>query len=125
LIDNGFTLLEVLVSLFILSLLLLGLDAAQTKALQSAKSVYYFNVATEQLRSIMERLQAINTPNDINALQLLWDEQNARVLPQGRGEIDNSPPLIVITIHWGNNHNCDRDQIGLSGCLRVSTKGQF
>ena len=121
-IANGFTLLEVLVSLFILALLLLGLDAVQMKALHSVKSAYYFSVATEQLNSMLERLQTTHYQNNIDSLQLLWNEQNKRVLPQGRGTISLAPPNVVLTIYWGKIANCDRDKIGQSGCVRVTTK---
>jgi prepilin-type N-terminal cleavage/methylation domain-containing protein len=119
----GFTLLEILVSLFILALLLLGLDAIQIRALASAKSTYYFSVATEQIRSISERLQATEG-GQRDALQAAWNEQNKLVLPQGYGVISGNPPTFILTIFWGKNLSlkCDRDTYGQSGCIRTSIK---
>jgi prepilin-type N-terminal cleavage/methylation domain-containing protein len=120
---SGFTLLEVLISLFILSLLLLGLDAAETQALRQAKAVYYFNVAREQLNSMVEQLQTTQGAEFAN-IEAKWNEQNKQILPQGKGQISKQLPQFILSIFWGENidASCQRNKIGLSGCLRLITK---
>ena len=119
----GFTLLEVLISLFLLSLLLLGLDAMQLTALHQAKSAYYFSVASEQLHSMRERLQVIKGEN-VEVWQQAWNEQNRVLLPHGVGKIQGTAPEFVLSIFWGNKTSdvCDRNKIGQSGCLTSAIK---
>lgn len=118
----GFTLLEVLVTLFILSLLLLALNAMQLTALRNTTSAYYFSVATEQLQSMAERLEA--THGNPSSLQLLkWNEQNKTILPEGVGMIREMAPDTALILSWGkiNANECDRTIVGQSGCLQLLT----
>ena len=118
---NGFTLLEVLISLFILSILLLGLDAMQLAALREAESAYYLSVATQQLNNMLERLQI--TKNDsLSDQQQQWNQQNQMVLPNGRGVISGEYPHIKLAIYWGDESAgaCEKDKIGQSGCLQLA-----
>ncbi len=117
----GFTLLEILITLFILSLLLLGLNAMQLTALRKTTAAYYFSVATEQLHSMAERLHATNGSNNMLS-QLSWNEQNKEVLPQGVGTINENTSNATLTLFWGKQHayQCDRTTIGQSGCLQLS-----
>ena len=103
-----------------LSRVVIGLGCSASPALASAKSTYYFNVATEQLRSMSERLQTTHG-RERDVLQAQWNEQSKTILPQGHGVISGNPPTFILTIYWGKNINarCDRDTIGQSGCIRT------
>lgn len=115
----GVSLIEILICMFIFSLILFSFDVLEIIALRKAKSAYYFSVATQQLSNMLEQFQTFN--NQYSNQQLFfWNQQNQSVLPHGRGTIANG----YITISWGEkvDTNCLHPQIGLSGCLRQSIK---
>lgn len=115
---KGASLIEVLISFFIFSLLLLGLDAMQITALRQAKANYYFNVATQQLQAMTEYLSIIKEDNWQSQFQL-WNKQNKELLPQGRGTIQGQYPSYSLAIFWGKEKDliCENSKIGQSGCL--------
>jgi prepilin-type N-terminal cleavage/methylation domain-containing protein len=117
--SQGFTLLELLISLTILSIALLGLDAAQLTSLHKLKSAYYFSVAAQQLDR-MHAILSVIPDNDLTTALTTWNNQNQSVLPQGRGVLENRYPTPVISIFWGNTsaNECVKPTIGQSGCLK-------
>lgn len=123
--QSGSSLIEILVSLFILSLVLLGLDAMQLTALKETKAAYYFSVAAQQLNNVIERLQALNGADDYEQLAV-WNKENQDVLPQGRGVIHNNEgnERNEVSIYWGTmtEQACHENKIGQSGCLRIPIK---
>lgn len=56
--DRGFTLIEVLIALIVLSLGLLGLIALQTRSLAASHSAYLTSVASIQAMSLAEMMRA-------------------------------------------------------------------
>jgi hypothetical protein len=103
--QRGLTLLEVLVSLVLLMLMLLGFDAMQLSALRSAKSAYYLSVATQQVDVIVQRLSVLKELFNGDAIAE-WNIENQTVLPNGLGRVDGQFPNYRISINWGR-----------SGCL--------
>lgn len=115
----GISLIEILISLLILSLMLFGLDVMQFTALREAKAAYYFSVAMQQLKN---RIEQLNEGEDSKEQFLIWNQQNHEVLPQGRGEEKGYGLTYEVSIFWGDDHrmqDCDEDKIGQSGCLHV------
>jgi hypothetical protein len=116
-------LIEVLMSVFILSCMLIGIDAMQISALREAKSAYYFDVAIQQMQVITERLNVIRNGR-IEQTLIAWNQQNGQVLPNGRGIVRGNYPLFDISIFWGKPSHldtCKNIKIGSSGCLSFST----
>lgn len=114
--STGFTLLEILISLFLLSLLLLSLNAMQLTAMRKAKAAYHYSVASEQLHSLAERLNA--TAGQFRPQHLaIWNSQNKQALSNGHGLMRDG----ALIIFWGNyaENKCSRDTIGQSGCLQL------
>ena len=111
-------LLEILISLFILSVSLLTIDATSILALKKVKAAYYFTVATQQLNLIVEQLK--NTKNLSVKQFTTWNQQNRETLPQGHGVINGHYPQYQIHVFWGNYpHNiCSKNLIGMTGCLQ-------
>jgi hypothetical protein len=117
---KGSSLFEIIISLFILSLLFLGMDAAQFASLRQAKYAYYVSVATAQLKVMSERLRMLKG-QDWHEQITHWNAQNTLLLPQGRGELRGHYPAYVLSLFWGSKPPsvCDKQQIGPSGCLYV------
>jgi type IV pilus assembly protein PilV len=122
--QHGFTLLEVLIALLILSIGLLGLAALQTTGLRSNQMASMRTMATEAAYDITDRMRSNPVgvaageyvigltdvtdpsatdmaPRDLNA----WRELVER-LPGGKSEItqcdspDCDGPTHVITVYW-------------------------
>ncbi len=115
----GISFIEILVSLFLLSLFLLGLDAMALTGWREAQAAYYVTVANQQLHNLTERLQVNHQVTEEVAR---WNVQNQAVLPRGKGSVSGISPARVATISWGkeNNSTCQKNKIGTSGCLRVT-----
>ena len=116
---RGTTFIEILVSLVIVSLILLGLDAMQLTALRETKISYYYAEATQQLHVMQERLLAPHHSDPTDAIQQ-WNQQNAAILPRGRGSVREG----VISVFWGDAavDDCHVNKIGLSGCVSSAIK---
>ena len=132
---GGFTLLEVLIALLVLSIGLLGLAALQTVSLRACEMANQRTLSTLLAADIVERMRAnpqgvshgdylsstgaiTGTPPDCNAIdcntaQLAafdlgqWQAAVAR-LPGGQGEVtrtDSLSPLHTITVRWDERRN--------------------
>lgn len=118
---QGFTLLEVLISLFLLSLILLGTSAMQFVAQREARSAFYLAVAMEQISSMQSWL--LVAKNDLLVEQIdKWNRQNRQVLPNGYGTVFGDYPHYQINLFWGKQEKeCNKSKVGLSGCLQINT----
>lgn len=117
-LQSGASLIEVLVSLILLSMMLLSFDAIQLFAVQKAKSALYFSTANHQLDEMHERLKVLNG-EEVTEQFVIWNEHNQDVLPQGRGYISEQASKIILSLFWGggNEEQCDQNKIGVSGCV--------
>lgn len=114
----GFSLLEVLVSLLLISFILFGFDATEIVGLRMIRATYYFDIANHQLNNMVERLHIINNDSDLLQQVTIWNSQNKTVLPHGIGDVAGHYPFYQITIYWGNSKSpCQQNQLGNSGCL--------
>jgi len=109
---TGTTLIEILISMLLISILLLGVDAMQVIGLKQAKVNYYFAVAEQQINNMLERLTIDNYPD-----AFAWNKQNQELLPQGGGVITENN----IAVFWGNQNaeKCTANKMGKSGCLQI------
>lgn len=117
----GLSLIEVLVSLVLLSLLFLGGEAIQYVALRDTKTAYYVSVANTQLNNMAERIK-VGFQQDIDNEVIKWNAQNDSLLPHGIGKIRREGSLYVLSLFWGKNHEndeCYQNNIGPTGCLRL------
>lgn len=77
----GMTLIEVLVSVFLLSLLLIEWNVVQVASLREVKAAYYYTAAAQQLDVLAERLAAQRVMS-VGEWEN-WTAQNTLLLPQG------------------------------------------
>lgn len=97
---NGFSLIEIMLALLILSVGLLGITGMQVWGLKYTNEVYYQSLASTQLSGMMDRLRA-NTSQAAREREAgRWNVLNARLLPQGKGEYTCSNNACTVRIQW-------------------------
>lgn len=116
---NGSSLIEVLISLLLISLILFALDGEQIYSLKEIKIAYFASLATNQINNAIERLTAIKMNDGFVEQYMQWNLENQQLLPSGSGTITGVFPNYLITVYWGNvSHHCSKQIIGTSGCIR-------
>jgi Tfp pilus assembly protein PilV len=91
----GISLLEILMSLLLLSLGLLALIRLQLLALQQTDHALLQSIAVTQLQSMADKL-AIQAIDPVASL-MQWNIENARLLPAGKGGVNESEIYIMWT----------------------------
>lgn len=94
---SGFTLIEVLVTLLVLSIGLLGLASLQLQGLSGTHAALLHTQAGVLAVDMAERLLA--GPLDAPDLQD-WKSQLARRLPAGDGSVTSDATAITVQISW-------------------------
>jgi type IV pilus assembly protein PilV len=104
----GFTLIEVLISLFILSFILLGFGGMFLQSERNTYANYLYSIASQQIITMIERLHALGDADGLDNQTAIWNAQNKVLLPKGEGVIEGSYPSYTVTIYWGKKtFNCD------------------
>jgi len=117
---SGFSLLEVLISLVLLSFILLGFDATEIYSMRASRAAYYFDVANQQVSNMTERLIMVANDADLSSQIAIWNTENKIVLPQGKGQVIGHYPDFTIIVYWGNNSSfCTHNQLGNIGCINL------
>lgn len=129
--QSGFTLLEILVAIVVLSLGLLGLAGLQAATLRNNQIAYYRAIATQQTYDMADRIRAnqagaaAGAYNNLTAVipadpdcvanicspanmavadHSQWNNNNARMLPAGTGTVVSvAGGSFDITISWNEN----------------------
>lgn len=145
----GFTLLEVLIAVVVLSIGLLGLAGLQTTGLRNNQDAYVRTVATTLANDMADRMRAnmagFNAGNyDNNAAQsaicetnsgcspqamaqhdtFLWNQALA-ALPSGQGDVATNGGIVTVTVRWDSNRTgvnglgCSGDPNVDLACLSV------
>jgi len=125
--QKGFTLIEVLVSLVILSLGLLGLAALQANSTRFNHDAHVRSIAVSQVNTMIDRMRANKrgiTDGNYDALSGIpgtppacsncspaqsaqldlfrWNTDNAALLPAGQGSVNANGNIFTITVMWDN-----------------------
>jgi Tfp pilus assembly protein PilV len=116
---RGFTLLEILISFFILAMILFCFEAMQIYALRKTRNAFYLTIAIAQMNTMLERLSVLNADTQGLAAEITtWNEQNRQVLPQGNGKVLGSFPHYQVQIYWGEKGApCQQLRLGKSNCI--------
>jgi len=127
--------MEILVTIVVLSIGLLGLAGLQVSGLQNNQSSYYRTVAMQQAYNIADRIRANAAGKDAGAYDSLsgtasdpgcissgctpaqmaqydqyqWNTDNANLLPSGAGKVARNGKIFTATIMW------DDERTGATG----------
>lgn len=141
---NGFSLLEVLITILIVSMGLLGMAALIISGVRSNNVAHYRSVATKQAEDISDRMRAnlagvnvggynnltasIPASSDCmattcSAAQMAvydhaqWNTANSRLLPGGQGTVNGSVAAgYIITLRWTEKDTHDEGADPNPGC---------
>lgn len=140
--QTGFSLLEILVSLIILSIGMLGLAALQLNAIRYNHGAELRSIATQQALAMIERMRAnrqgvadgaygslSGIPAQANCTACStgemaqkdlydWNTSNAALLPAGQGTVTGNGPIHTVTVRWDNNRS-GATGLGCSGNPQV------
>lgn len=97
---KGFSLLEVMLALFILSVGLLGMVGMQLSAMKYTDEAYFQSLATTQLSSMMERLRANHSSESRERDFQRWNVLNATLLPEGEGRYSCQNDYCTVHVNW-------------------------
>lgn len=124
--QRGFSMMEILITMVVLSIGLLGLAGLQVSGLQNNQSSYYRTVAMQQAYNISDRIRANpagESAGDYDSIsgvgtnpgcistgctpaqmsqydQYEWNTDNANLLPTGKGTVTRSGNLFTVTVMW-------------------------
>lgn len=113
--QRGFSLIEVLVTMVVVGVGLLGIAALQAKSLQHAYASHQRTLATIQANDLVERLWAsvcaihednADAADNRDTIRDEWiaDWQGDNRMPGWEGELEyddtTTPPLYTVTINW-------------------------
>lgn len=126
--QTGFTMLEVLIAVVVLSIGLLGLAGLQTTGLRNSQSAYGRTQATHLANDMGDRIRANMAgfdggfyDNDAAATAtcenntgctpqqmaendtLLWQQILQQSLPNGQGTVATNAGIVTVTVMWDNN----------------------
>lgn len=147
--QRGFNLLEVLISVVVLSIGLLGIAAMQLKMMRFNHSAHMRSTAIAQVNNMIDRMRAnydgvqagqydniSGIPSAPNCSECtvseiaqqdtyIWNTYNNELLPSGQGQVTKSNGKYTITLRWDNNRtgatglNCSGDDEVDLTCLQV------
>lgn len=124
--QRGFSMMEILITMVVLSIGLLGLAGLQVSGLQNNQSSYYRTVAMQQAYNIADRVRANPAGEKAGAYdsisgtgtnpgcissgcspaqmaqydQYAWNTDNANQLPSGKGTVTRNGNLFTVTVMW-------------------------
>ncbi len=121
--QQGFTLIEVLVSMVILSIGLLGLAGLQTTGLRNNQSAYFASQAAIYANDMFERMRANRTaaladnynidantdsnPAGVTGAQIDIDQWRNLIitnLPNGASSVNNNSGRVTVVVSWNDAH---------------------
>ena len=98
--QQGFGLIEVMLSLFILSIGLLSFTQSQLMALRTSEQAYFINLADLKNNELAERVYTCRNQACIQAQLLLVEENIAKVFPEGEAFLIKQGDDYHYKISW-------------------------
>lgn len=121
----GFTLLEIVIALVLISLILLGLNTMNIYALRENQKASDESIADRQIQSLYERLLAVKNTEAIHDQIQIWNQQNQTLLPHGKGFVSGTYPHYKADLFWGGLKAippCSETKLGKKTCLHLDIR---
>ncbi len=110
--NKGFSFLEVLISLVIITIGLLSLFKLHLFSLRYSNSIYFQDIAKTRIEAMTEQLRVNHYC--VNCEVVRWNDINKRLLPQAQGIVSGSNPYHIV-LTWlestGRLNRLSRDVI--------------
>lgn len=103
--QKGFTLLEVLVAMLVLSIGLLGLAGLMASSLRNNHSAYYRTQATWLAYDVIDRMRVNGAGGLVAADVADWEAMVANTLPEGDGSVVFNPANateVTVSVQWND-----------------------
>lgn len=96
--QQGVSMVEVLVTMLVTSIGLLGVASLQTVGVRMARDSGLMSQASFMATNMADRLRGNEdySADDVNA----WNDEIKQVLPNGSGEVDSVEDVYTITVTW-------------------------
>jgi type II secretory pathway pseudopilin PulG len=115
---NGFTFIEVLIGLGLFMIIFLSVSVLHLFALQYSREALMRTIAVQQLQSITQ-MRIV----DMHQFYTIWNLDNHKLLPDGRGEIEGVGNHLVFRIYWRsvlpNRWHCRLRAIPHYACMEM------
>lgn len=98
--QQGFSLIEVMLSLFILSVGLLSFTESQLMALRTSEQAYFINLADLKNNELAERMYNCINQACIQAQLVLVEQDIAKVFPEGEAFLTKQGDDYQYKISW-------------------------
>lgn len=125
--EDGFTMVELLVAVLVLSIGLLGLAGLQAAGLRNNQSAYQRSQATILAYDIADRMRANQAAAAAGAYNIAlgaaggggsvaaddlteWKDNMAALLASGDGSVTNNGGNFIILVQWDDNRNANNLQ---------------
>lgn len=105
---RGVGMIEVLLTVLVLSIGLMGLAALQGFSLQSNQTAYHRTQAVNLAHEIMDDIRANNLDPAASQLDTAyWDTRAASMLPDGDTTVNIATDSATVTVSWLDDRNAD------------------
>lgn len=94
---NGFTLIEILVSLSLMTMVVLGFAVLQTESLHVLHLSRDQDIAMNQLQNAQQSFEIIGKKSFDQAA---WQQENENQLPKGQGSVRDVGGYEIIKLCW-------------------------
>ena len=98
--NNGFSLIEVLIAMTLISVSLLGLLTMAVKFMRLHQESYYTALAQQQVDNLFEMLRD-NVSSQGNSMPA-WNEANEKLLPNGQGKLEHNNQNDTVILTWAS-----------------------
>ncbi|WP_168927527.1 type IV pilus modification PilV family protein [Nitrincola alkalilacustris] len=106
---RGFSLIEILITIVVVSVGVLSLVLLQARSMQFAQASYQRSVAVMQVNDLVERLWTgvCSLPDSFEVIHADWVSVHSQSLPGWDGDdtsVDTAanPPVYTITVQWSD-----------------------
>ena len=107
---SGFSLLEVLIALFILTFSLLTLSFTEISVFRSATDTYFTSLGQVQDVNMAECMKVSSSSDCL----LPWNTENAKLIPDANGSVKKLTSSNKISLCWQAHFSNDKNCVSLS-----------